>query len=391
MNLLLDVPNDIMGEYFYWIEMVDMIPLSVTNKYLYNQCNQYDYFIYFLKNIQKIGCGEYYTTIIKNNNLYFFGFNIKRLDATISTPKKINKHCKTISVCCGADYAIITNTLGTYSIGNYDSIQLYYNIKNIIAVYSGSNFILIYTKNHLYSMGCNDMGQLGLGYLCKSVTKPTIISFFDHHKIKSISVGDDHSIIMTDRGTYVFGANKHHQLGLDSDYHCITTPHPLTISGIISTNCGGHHSFLLAQDGLYGCGSNIHGELGLSEQKYYRTFTKISINNIINDINQKDVKNGGNNIIKDNINDIIFISCGFNFTFIMTTNNIITFGDNYYGQLSIGKFSLKSIHAIECGYNHTLIKVNDNYYGVGGNKYNQLGLGNFKNKKYKVPKLIRVP
>lgn len=407
MNLL-DVPNDILAEYFYWLEMVDMIPLSVTNKYLCKECKNHEHFVYFLKHLRKIGCGEYYSTIIKNNNLYFFGFNIMELDNTISSPKKINKHTKIYSVSCGADYAIVTTNIGTYSIGNYDIIQLNYNINNIIATYSGNNFILIYTKHHLYAMGCNNMGQLGLGYLCDSVTVPTVIHFFDNHKIKYISVGDSHSIVTTDKGTYVFGGNKHQQLGLNCDYHCITTPHKIYIThtnnngvalmgdnngdnngvalvddnngnnndnndnnNVILTSCGGNHSFILTSDGLYGAGSNVHGELGLSEQGYYRTFTKLP-NNIINDT-------------------ILSVTCGFNFTFIMTPNKIITLGDNFYGQLSLGNFLPKSIRSVACGYNHSIIQIKQEYYAMGSNKYNQLGLGKYQSKKYKVPKLIRLP
>lgn len=358
---LFNVPNDIIMEYFYWIEMVDMIALSISNKQMYNHCKNYYHFNYFLKHRKKICCSEHYSMIIKNYNLYLFGFNILTNNNTINKPKKLNNKSKIFSISCSSEYALITSNIGTYSIGNYDMVQLNYKLNNIIATYCGDNFSLIYTKNHLYSFGCNINGQLGLGYISKIVTQPTIITFFNNHIIKHISLGHEHTIITTNYGTYVYGANNRHQLGLKEEYYC--TPQLLDIKNIISSSCGGNHTLVLTLDGLYGCGSNIYGELGLPNQPYYKLFTKININNVIS------------------------VKCGYNFTFITTETKLYTYGDNYYGQLSTGNF--KFIQEIECGYNHTIIKVNDNYYGMGSNKYNQLGLGNFKNKKYKIPKLIR--
>lgn len=368
MNLLINVPNDIINEYFYWLQMVDFYPLALTTKVMYKKCKENHHFMYFLRNINKMSCGEYYSIIIKHNNLYFFGFNIMTLNSTISSPKKVNKNAKIFSISCGGDYAVITSDKGTYSIGSHEYVQLNYQLINIVAIYTGNDFSLIMTKNHLYSVGCNNTGQLGLGFLSDSVTEPTPITFFDHHHIIHISVGDYHSIVTSDKGTYVFGSNTHLQLGLGNDYSCYTTPQLISFKNVISSSCGGHHSFIITTQGLYGCGSNIHGELGLSGQHYYGSFTLIPI----------DIP----------INDVISVTCGFNFTYINTADAIITLGDNFYGQLSVGKF--KSLHSISCGYNHTIVKTNDNYYAMGSNKYNQLGLGKFKNKKYKVPKLIRI-
>jgi alpha-tubulin suppressor-like RCC1 family protein len=68
------------------------------------------------------------------------------------------------------------------------------------------------TKN-VYSFGWNDRGQLGLGdNINRSI--PTLLNFEFDGNIINISLGEHHSMVLTDKNKiYSFGHNSYGQLG----------------------------------------------------------------------------------------------------------------------------------------------------------------------------------
>ena len=64
-------------------------------------------------------------------------------------------------------------------------------------------FIALTTDNKLYSYGCNDKGQLGLGDTEKR-WNPTLVKDLLNVKIKHISCGNAHAGIVTGNVWYAF-------------------------------------------------------------------------------------------------------------------------------------------------------------------------------------------
>ena len=57
----------------------------------------------------------------------------------------------------------------------------------------------------IWAFGSNGLGQLGFGrYSNKIQTRPKRVEFFDKMKIKQISCGSDHTIVLTGKIWYFY-------------------------------------------------------------------------------------------------------------------------------------------------------------------------------------------
>ena len=358
---------------------ITMIIFSITNKNINYLCRQHQYYKIFNQNTKKIDCGHYYSMIIKNHHLYSMG--------------------------------AYPNTLST--VNHYDPTLL---CKGVISVHCGSHHCLFFTSKHVYGVGSNQYGQLGLDLkedlhilpfsphdvLCIACTEshsfiltvqglygfgksgfiddidfsytPTLIPFNakggSDKQILQISCGDAHMIIRTEHCYYGYGCNKSGQLGLP--YNEIIWDNINTLK----VECGMTHTVFLLPDGAYGLGSNMNGQLGLGLLTYIYTPTKI-------------------------MDDVIDICCGADHTLFLTSDGLYGCGSSYYGELGLGnnithhkpvklKIKISNDIKLACGYGHTIVKTQD-YMMFGSNRYSQLGLGKYKLKKYNKPKLLKVP
>lgn len=79
----------------------------------------------------------------------------------------------------------------------------------------GFNFVFaVENKRNLYSWGCNSNGQLGLGFVNTMVEHPTQVQM-EVTVIKEVACGENHSILLTDRGTmYSCGSQVDGRLGV---------------------------------------------------------------------------------------------------------------------------------------------------------------------------------
>ncbi len=85
----------------------------------------------------------------------------------------------------------------------------------------------------------------------------------------------------------------------------------------------------------------------------------------------------------------ISMSCGYNYSFLVSINEVYAWGSNDHGQLGLGnnadynlpqKLNLPNIKKIICGYSHAMALTNFNeIYAWGSNNSGQLGLGNNTN------------
>lgn len=143
------------------------------------------------------------------------------------------------------EYVFYNGNISLRSIGNYDSVSLYfYNVVlDSFSYYGGKDIIRFEDKTgwtnisaghyhslgikngYLYSWGNNAFGQLGLGDNLDRY-KPTLVS--TENNWVSVSAGNYHSLaIKNNAGTYelyTFGKNDYGQLGLNSTLPQIKIP-----------------------------------------------------------------------------------------------------------------------------------------------------------------------
>lgn len=196
-----------------------------------------------------------------------------------------------------------------------------------------------------------------------------IFEFPSHQKIKKISSGFEHSLILTFNGdVFGFGCSLRGQLG-NGDLMSYETPKLMDAVGgikIIDIACGGFHSAVVSSFGdLYTFGFNTNGQLGIEKaqsgnfesgaKNCQQVYTLPQIIELEDDDSEQ-IKN---------------VYCGHKSTIIKTSSNrLFSTGLNNYGQLGIDsnsydidKFTeipIKGINEhsiIKCGfYTNYLIK-----------------------------------
>ncbi|EGT4696357.1 hypothetical protein RZ882_005545 [Clostridioides difficile] len=330
---------------------------------------------------------------LSSNTLYGFG-NIsesaKELDVSdtqdgynATNYKKVMKNIKNIFIPpydLSRDktrFAILTdkslficgyNSKGTHGISVNSSLNLNnkinYNKKNssseissnIQEIYSHSKSTYLLTNNNMiYSVGLNDVGQLGVG----DEINRKVFTKINIDNIKSINVNrfTDNSkhafAIKNDNTCYAVGLNNSGQLGIgDNVNRNVFTK--INVENVKYVAVYGNTSLLLTNDGLlYGAGNNGKGQLGLGDTTSRNIFTRIPINGV------RDVYlcNDVSIIVK---NDNTCYVCGFvNGYFGFTESSISTF-------TKINIENVKSV--VTAGSEATFFITNDNVIYTTGKK-----------------------
>ena len=276
--------------------------------------------------------------------------------------------------------------------------------EKVIQVCGGSGHTLALTqRGHVYSMGCNNYGQLGLGadHQLSNNNNDRKTPFqidpvhFDYEKIIQICCGYFYSMALTQKGNvYSWGNNAHGQLGqgnvssqnapkkINHDWSLYEQNPNEKIKYISS---GQYHSFALSQNNkLYAWGLNHYGQLGLNLDNQQSIPTLIDCSTYNNE-------------------KIIKMECGDSHTLLLTqkldshdSTNFYTCGSNNFGELGLGHnerrntfqlvdsnhFNHEKIIKMECGDSHTLLLTqkldshdSTNFYTCGSNNFGELGLG----------------
>ena len=299
-----------------------------------------------------------------------------------------------------------------------------------IFISCGEYHSAIYRNNSsdLYMFGKNSYGQcgeIGVNY----VTSPSKVRINNQIKIKKVSLGGEHSLILTSNGqVYSFGLNYFGQLGLGNNENCsepslINFPND---DNIIDVAAGAQHSlFLNESNNVFACGFNsnfnsdyfmndCYGNLnipiminkeillnnevtslragvnisafltkeknsfliigiGTSKKITFPEITKINIREIDKNLDDE-------NRIKD-------VKIGDDFIIVLLENGALySFGGNKKGQLGVEfgeenrnetSFNLVSLYVkieeIYVGYTHTIVVSDERkIYGWGSNLYGQL-------------------
>lgn len=304
----------------------------------------------------------------------------------------------------------LSNTFGFYyPVDIIYFIVLIYRICTKIRTSCGCNHTVL-IKNHVYTWGQNDFGQLGLKHY-DNIFAPQKLMFDNIRKVKC---GDSCTILMTQSGEiyksgdisrlgprqnkykkivnvdkiikmtctsthiivltirnelYTWGSNICGQLGL-GDYYNYDTPQKLNLTKIRSVWCGSHHTIALSKENnIFVWGFNSTGQLGLGDYNKYNVPMKLFFK------------------------DVLTVGCGSTHTIaLLKDGKIFVWGNNFNGQLGLGALSVSGRHtstvttprelflndvvSVKCGYHFTifLIKQGD-LFGCGHNVYGELGLG----------------
>jgi len=287
--------------------------------------------------------------------------------------------------------------------------------EKVIQVCGGSGHTLALTqRGHVYSMGCNNYGQLGLGadHQLSNNNNDRKTPFqidpvhFDYEKIIQICCGYFYSMALTQKGNvYSWGNNAHGQLGqgnvssqnapkkINHDWSLYEQNPNEKIKYISS---GQYHSFALSQNNkLYAWGLNHYGQLGLNLDNQQSIPTLIDCSTYNNE-------------------KIIKMECGDSHTLLLTqkldshdSTNFYTCGSNNFGELGLGHnerrntfqlvdsnhFNHEKIKDIKAGGFFSMALTQENgfnkLYSWGLNHSGQLGFNDTNQRN--VPNQIHFP
>eukprot|EP01084_Bolivina_argentea_P155631 271204_1 len=231
--------------------------------------------------------------------------------------------------------------------------------------------LVIDNQGQIYAFGNDsEFGNESVPYLMKPFTK---------HKAIHVAVGGSCSLILTENGNiWSMGRNKYTPTLIEA----------IKDDKIIHISCGYYHNAAIDEKNtLMTWGKNDRGQCGLGK-------------NVGNTIRKPTV-------VKVDINNKKFASslveCGYRHTLVLTTTgNILSFGDDEYGQLGHGntekkynKYSPKLVKAlssmrimnISAGWYHSLcVSEHGDVYTFGCGERGRLGHGN--ESRQKLPKKI---
>ncbi|AEC02727.1 fimbrillin family protein [Parasphaerochaeta coccoides] len=184
-------------------------------------------------------------------------------------------------------------------------------------------------------------------------------------KVKSVSAGDDHTMILKTDGTlWATGSNYYGQLGVD-DITTISTPVQVKDSSgvgfmtdVAAVSAGSHHTMILKKDGtLWATGENKAGQLGVGDNTDRSTPVQVSSMG----------------------SDVAAVSAGGRHTMILKKDGTLWATENKT-PVQVKGFGgvgfMTDVAAVSAGYDHTMIlKKDGTLWGIGQNYNGQLGDG----------------
>ncbi len=273
----------------------------------------------------------------------------------------------------------------------------------------GAHFAVKTDENgRVWSRGNNRYGQLGLG----DETDRTTWTDTGVTNVKTVSCGDEHTIILKNDGTvWVAGYGYYGATGTgnSSNVNIFTQ---INLTNVKSIHAKKGNSFVIKEDGsLWGTGENTYGSLGIGTTTKIHSFVKVSMNKKVVSVdtcNKHSIlltEDGsvytvgyntygnlglGHSRSISSFTNTGFkgkrITCHLNSTaFIGMDNMIYTTGRNTKRELLLNdntqrlSFTNTGIEAIDVamGYYFTLfIKPDNTVWGIGENSQGQLGTGN---------------
>jgi alpha-tubulin suppressor-like RCC1 family protein len=187
-----------------------------------------------------------------------------------------------------------------------------------------------------------------------------------------LSCGWNFCVCVSKNGVFGWGDNEFGQIGNGIFNKNYTTFQQIGFfknpKEIISISCGGEFCICVSKKGVFSWGENSYGQLGIGNHKHQSYPQPIEF--------------------FKNPDDIITLSCGFDFCMCIYKDGIFSWGDNSVGQLGIGNKNqsahhspqrieffknTKEIISLSCGGHFCMCVCKNGLFGWGENYFGQLG------------------
>lgn len=336
-----------------------------------------------------IGKGTYYKLIKEGmSEVYLLSLLIPKVKESnqVILPNdmlyEITRHLKTHELL---SFCMVNQKLHQYCQNNKNLNILIYNLQHKKLACGYSNTFMI-KDSKLYGIGSNSHGQIGMGVQSKGYGVSLKEMIIPNNFIPlSVSCGKDHTLVITTDGLYGCGRNHHGQLTGKEKHLTLTKIN--TPGKVLSIACNDTTSYIITSEGLYYSGYNQVTRDNVD------LFTKIDLPNPMlvscsgshTVVMTKEGVYWFGNMRGDanpqppqyvDLEDILDISAGENYTMILTVNGLYGLGANYHGQLGIGIISnyeekpvlcpISNVKHISCQFNTTFILTNDGLVYVCG-------------------------
>ena len=353
--------------------------------------------------INPISCGTAFTAALLNTGkVVAFGLNNDGqlgngnggTDVSSNIPVDVSHNAtyngtNAISVSCGDKHSAILLKSGKIltfgsnnegELGNGDNIDRLipvdvshnatYNGTNAVSIACGGNHTAaLLNTGKVIAFGNNFYGQLGNGGIDASSNIPVDVSFnagyvgsnagYDGTNAVSISCGAYHTAILLKTGKVVtFGFNDNGQLGNGNGGIDASSNIPVDVSfnagydgtNAVSISCGAYHTAILLKTGkVVTFGFNDNGQLGNGIDASSNIPVDVSFT----------AGYDGTNAVK--------VACGqFHTALLLSSGKVVTFGNNFNGQLGDGSEVNKNI-PVEMVIDNSYNKTNAIGIYVGGN------------------------
>ena len=234
-----------------------------------------------------VACGSEYTLIItRDSNLWSWGRNdcgqlCHGDEQDRSKPQKTS-FSNILKISAGVDHSLFENDKGEIfscgyneqgqcGLGHFDHSQITPSLilntpPNIVQFVCGSDHSLFLdSEGNVFSVGYNEIGQLGLGH---NSNQNELNKIPNIPPIKIISCGNSSSYLIDFEGNlWTFGLNNHGQLG----HSKTNTNAPKVINTLKNIQqishgpCGFHFFAKNSQNQIFATGSNDCGQLGTGD------------------------------------------------------------------------------------------------------------------------------
>jgi alpha-tubulin suppressor-like RCC1 family protein len=297
---------------------------------------------------------------------------------------------------------------GPYNNATNRPEQIIGNVKAIAAGFGHSLFIE--TNGSLWAMGYNGEGELGDGTTNLGSYKLTPEEIVQSN-VTAVAAGQYNSLfIKSDGSLWTMGYNNVGQLG-DGTTNNAYAPEQLVSSGVVAISAGSTHSLFLKSDGsAWGMGYNFDGEFGDGAGGVPGSFTNTPEQVISSNVVAIAAGWGYSLFLKtdgsvwatgyiDNgllgqtnrleqivSSNVVAIAAGEGHSlFLKSDGSLWGSGFNFYGQLGDGTMNSttnleqivsSNVVAISAGYSHSLfVKSDGSLWAMGWNDFGQLGDG----------------
>ena len=206
----------------------------------------------------------------------------------------------------------------TYSSPRFCSFNIL--IREIACGEEHSAFIA--SSGHVYSMGSNSDGRLGLGdKLLRQSSSPCLVEGLISHRCVKISCGWGHTGVITDEGSiFLWGVGEFGALGsggAENSWAPVKALLPRSMRGL-DISCGSRHTGLIVEENrskvLLMTGSGEAGQLGTGKREKEFSFVVVPISEEVQEV-----------------------ACGvFHSLALSVTGKIYSMGGNSFGQLGLG-------------------------------------------------------